>query len=130
MPPWPRGARPSTLSTQHDGETVQPPMDREAALVRLGGDAELLEELLALMLVQSRELAAEIREAVPRANIKVVLIAAHTIRGSAANLEIGALADAAFVLEAMARRNDLSTADEICARIEAELDRLEEFAAG
>jgi HPt (histidine-containing phosphotransfer) domain-containing protein len=105
-------------------------MNREVALDRLGGDAELLDELIVLMIAQSREFVATIRAALADGDTKAVAVAAHTIKGSAANLEATALTQAAQRLEVMARTNDLAAGMEVCAAIEAEVERLARDCAG
>lgn len=105
------------------------PMDRHAALERLAGDAELLDELIPLMLEQSRQLTAEIRTALAERAASTVVIAAHTIKGSAANLEATPLADAARRLETMARADDLGEGLALCETIEAEVERLARYVA-
>lgn len=101
-----------------------PPMDREAALERLGGDAELLDELLPLMLEQSLELIGTMRHALADGDAKSLVVAAHTIRGSAANLEAADLAAAAERVERLARGDDLAEGATACAAVESELQRL------
>ena len=103
--------------------SIESAIDRAAALDRLGGDVELLEELLVLMTEQSRELVEQIRTGIAKGNANTVVVAAHTIKGSAANLEANALAHAAHVLEALARGGDLSSAPALFATVETELER-------
>lgn len=104
-------------------ETQSCAIDRAAALDRLGGDAELLDELLVLMTEQSRDLIDQIRSGLADGNTKAIVVAAHTIKGSAANLEANALAHAAHELELVARGDDLSGAPAAFAQVEAELER-------
>lgn len=99
-------------------------IDRAAALARLGGDAELLEELLQLMLEQSRELVRTMGEALARGDAAAVRLAAHTIRGSAANLDAEPLRAAAERLEERARAGELGDGAALCAAVAAELERL------
>lgn len=101
-----------------------PPMDRESALERLGGDAELLDELIPLMIDQSLELLETMRKALAAGDAPSLVIAAHTIRGSAANLEAAELAAAAARVERLARDNDLAAGRPACAAVESELQRL------
>jgi two-component system, sensor histidine kinase and response regulator len=109
------------------GTTMNPQsesaIDRAAALDRLGGDVELLEELLVLMIEQSQELVDQIRTGLSQGDAKAVLVAAHTIKGSAANLEANDLARAAQVLESLAHGEDLGDAPAAFAAVEAEFAR-------
>lgn len=104
--------------------TDAPVMDRAMALDRLCGDAELLDELIGLMIEQSRGLVRDIEAALLRGDVAAVCIAAHTIRGSAANLEAVPLRDAAGVLENLAREGDLRDGAAAGAALAAELERL------
>lgn len=101
-----------------------PVMDRAIALDRLCGDAELLDELLGMMIEQSRALVRDIDAALLRGDVAAVCIAAHTIKGSAANLEAVPLRDAAGVLEDLAREGDLRDGAALSAALAAELERL------
>ena len=104
--------------------SAEQPLDRDAALDRLGGDDELLQELIGLMLEQSRELVGDIGAALDRGDAEVVCRAAHTIKGSAANLEAGPLRDTAGALEDLARSGSLAGAEAACAAMNVELERL------
>jgi len=102
---------------------LKPVLNRDAALERLGGDTELLEELLVMMVEESREHLDQIRAALARGDAAAVNHAAHTIKGSAANLEALGVVEAALALEMAGRGGDLAAAAGALARLESELAR-------
>jgi two-component system sensor histidine kinase/response regulator len=83
-------------------------LDRELALSRVGGDAELLKEIAALFMEDYPSVLAEIRVAAARGDAKGVERAAHGLRGSVANFGAQTAVDAALQIERMGRDGDLS----------------------
>jgi two-component system, sensor histidine kinase and response regulator len=75
------------------------PIDREALLNRVGGDEELLMEIVQLFLVDCPLRVAAIRDAVDGGNADDIRLAAHALKGSASNMSATALTAAARTLE-------------------------------
>ena len=96
-----------------------------AALDRMGGDTELLEEVARLFLETTPKLLDQIRWAAGGRNSPELGRAAHTLKGSAQNFGATAVVEAAFRLEQMGRAGDLTGVDEAVAALEAEMERLE-----
>lgn len=103
-------------------------MNLDQALVRLGGDWELYRELLDMLLEDAPEQVREMREAIGRGDAKRLELAAHSLKGAAANLEAGPLRDTALWLETLARDGNLRGTVGAVAELEAELERLRGFA--
>ena len=79
-----------------------PPVDRLAAVGRLGGDADLLAQVIGLFLEDCPARLATLRAAVSRGDAKEIQFVAHTLKGSAATLSANALCEAAAGLEEIA----------------------------
>ena len=98
--------------------------DREAALEQMGGDEELLVELVEVFLEDLPERLREIREAVARADADGLQRAAHTLKGSVGNFAARAVYETALELENVGKSGDLQSAGEVCARLNAQIDLL------
>src|SRR5690348_15829708 len=73
-------------------------LDRDIALSRVGGDAELLREIAVLFLDNYTHWLDELREAATRGDAPAVEKTAHGIKGSVANFGAQSAVDAAFAL--------------------------------
>ena len=108
------------------GETAAPaaaengPIDRVAALQRVGGDAALLAELTRLFLEFCPTSVAAIKAAIDGADPLALRKAAHAMRGAAANLSAGALAEAAQTLERLGAELRLEPAEAAWRQLAAE----------
>ncbi len=82
-------------------------VDLEATLERLGGDQELLENVVQMFLDEYPSLMANLRAGVRQCDAKSLELAGHTVRGLAANFGAAAACDLAFQLELMGREGNL-----------------------
>jgi CheY-like chemotaxis protein len=105
-------------------------LDREAALERAGGDAELLGELADLFLAECPKLMAEVHQAVRAGDASRLRRSAHALKGSVSNFGAAEATAAAQHLEQMGRRQDLSGAEEAWAALQQAMRRLEPALAG
>jgi HPt (histidine-containing phosphotransfer) domain-containing protein len=99
-------------------------LDRDLALSRVGGDAELLKEIAALFLDDYPKVLAEIRAAAARGDSPGIEHAAHGLKGSVANFGAQAAVDAAFRLEQMGLARDLTGVREAIDTLARALDAL------
>ena|SRR3989442_15222261 len=95
-----------------------------AALDRVGGDQELLEEVARLFLQTSPSLLSEIEAAVAGRDPKGLERAAHTLKGSVGNFGADAVFQAAFQLEKLGRAGQLAGVDEAYQNLQTEMERL------
>jgi len=105
----------------HDDE----PLDRCALLDRLGGDAQLLSELIVIHLSQSPSLLTAAQRALQEENGTELARVAHTIKGSAGNFLAHVTVEIAQRLEAFAEQGDFSRARETMSDLQREMERLE-----
>ena len=103
--------------------------DREGAMSRVGGDGELLKELVGLFNGQTPQLLSEIRASVASGDSGAQERASHKLKGSVSNLEAKAAFDAAHRLEAMGLERNLSGAERACDQLDYELKRLQQALA-
>lgn len=103
---------------------AEPAADWAAALERLQGDRELLEEIAGVFREEAPKLLDQIREAIDRRDAPLLKLSAHTLKGALVNFAANGAIDAARRLEMMGKRGDLSTAPEALMALERELDRL------
>jgi HPt (histidine-containing phosphotransfer) domain-containing protein len=97
-------------------------IDRDAVLDRVGGDENLLREIIVIFLDECPALVASIRDALAKQDRRLLERSAHTLKGSLATFGADAATQAALELELSARRGDLHRAPALVARLEVELD--------
>jgi two-component system, sensor histidine kinase and response regulator len=100
------------------------PIDVKAALERLEGDRELLEELVQLFKEECPKALDEIHAAIAAGDAPLLTRLAHTLKGSSASLSARPLAEAAAALEKQAASGDLAEAGRLCGNVEKEAERL------
>ncbi len=112
------------------GEGVEPPQpeapawSREQALALLGGDAELLAELMPLLRQEAHQRLPALKAAVAAQDVETVAGITHNLAGSADNLAAKALATAARELGQAANLHDWAGATDALQRVVHEVLRL------
>ena len=104
-------------------DAEQPFLNREAALARVDGDEEFLQELAVDMLQSLDGLAEGIEAAISGEDPRKLMKAAHTLRGSAANFYAQPLVDAAANVEQLGRVADLDNVAAPHAELKANLEQ-------
>jgi HPt (histidine-containing phosphotransfer) domain-containing protein len=99
-------------------------VDRAAALERVGGDLELLQELAQLFLEDSARQLVQMRQAIAQGNGHALQQAAHALKGSVAIFGAPEAVAAAQQLEALGRTEDLGPATESLTALEEHIQRL------
>src|SRR4051812_19198735 len=107
-----------------DNESPGGGLDRELALSRVGGDAELLKEIAALFIEDYPNGLAEIRAALALGDGKAIERAAHGLKGSVSTFGARAAVDLAFEVEQSGHALDLDRAKEALVRLEQVLTEL------
>ena len=88
-------------------------LDRELAMARVGGDAELLQELAQLFLEEYPRLMEELRAALEQGDAQLVERTAHGLKGSVANFGAKPAVDAAYQIEQLGRGGKLGPVAEV-----------------
>lgn len=98
--------------------------DMEAALARMEGDRELLEEIIGLFAKECPRTLEEIKAALSAKDAPLLERLAHTLKGSSANVSATGLCHAALGLEMHARSGDFSKSRDQVEVLEEEWQRL------
>jgi two-component system, sensor histidine kinase and response regulator len=117
----------ATTPDRHAQATQEPAsvvFSREAALLKMGGDEELLREVVMAFLEACEDTAGPVEVAVRLGDAKALHRAAHTLKGSVAMFTMGPVYEAALELERCGRDDRMQTARESYRRLRDELDRL------
>ena len=104
-----------------------PPFDLPELLVRCVGDAHLVEKLLGMFPGRVSAAVGAVAACYESRNAPGLAGAAHSIKGSAANLSATAVQRVAEELEALGRAGDVAAADRLVAELRAEADRCVAF---
>ena len=98
----------------------------QTLLETLGGDRELLREVIELFLDHYPTELTKLTAAVEQQDTPAVRAAAHTLKGEAAQLGLEKARDLAYQLEVMGRDDQLSGAEAALAELQAEMSRAAE----
>jgi two-component system, sensor histidine kinase and response regulator len=93
--------------------TTSAGIDREVALSRVGGDAELLKEIAQLFIDDYPRAMEDIRQAADRGDAKSLERSAHGLKGSVANFGAPSAVEAARKLESMGRAAQLANIQDV-----------------
>lgn len=105
---------------------MEPIIDIAAATERMGGDLEILHEVMRIFLEESPRMLAAIAQAVAARDAKALELAAHCLKGSALMLAAGRLHEYTSALEMMGREARLDAAPDVWVELEDETLRLRE----
>ena len=94
---------------------------------RVDGDEELMREVLAIYLEDTPTLLDALRQALETKQAEAVSKAAHTLKGSSANIAAERLRSQAYQLEQQARAGDLNRATALFETIQSEFQELEKI---
>ncbi len=109
--------------------TDMPVFDRETALDRVNGEAELLDEVIELFLTDAPNRLAEVRTALEQGDPNRLQIAAHSLKGAAGYVGADRTSAQAHKLEDLGRRGELSQAIDEYQLLEREIEQLREAIA-
>jgi HPt (histidine-containing phosphotransfer) domain-containing protein len=101
-----------------------PAIDWDAALVRCGGRAEVLDELAGTFVVEGPQLVARIGEALSRGDAAALRLAAHALKGAAGLFGAQAVEAQARTLEGLGRDGALGDAPAAAEALRHEVDAL------
>jgi CheY-like chemotaxis protein len=102
----------------------KPSFNLQAALERVEGDRDLLNEMATLFLAEYPRFVQQLHQAIAENDPATVSYAAHTLKGSVGNFVDEETAAAAFLLEKMGREGALAQAPDALAQLESALARL------
>lgn len=103
---------------------VGPAIDRDLALARVGGDADLLKEIALLFLDDYPRALADLRAAVARGDARNVERAAHGLKGAVSHFGATAAVEAAYTIEQLGRAQRLAEVNPVVEELEKALGAL------
>ncbi|MCL4692596.1 MAG: response regulator [Candidatus Hydrogenedentes bacterium] len=101
----------------------KPVFNRRALLARLDNDTELFDELVQVFLADCDAQFGRMRSALSQRDATSLSRLAHTLKGSALNVEAGDIADSARTLEASAAKQDWELVDAALKDVELALQK-------
>ncbi|MCH7995562.1 MAG: response regulator, partial [Planctomycetes bacterium] len=105
----------------------QQPIDVETALDQLGGDRELLDDVVRIFVDTVPDLLTELRSACSSSDAKQVQASAHCIKGAASNICAEPIRDLAQRIEEMGKQDELEHLDSALVQLQDHMDRLRAF---
>jgi len=105
-------------------ETISPIIDRELALERAGGSADLADELFAMLLHELPLRRERVQESFQRDDTDTLLDQVHKLNGSATYCGVPALKEAAERLELRLKRGSGAVQEAEIRAVLAEIDRV------
>ena len=99
-------------------------VDRAAVLDRVGGDEDLLREITCLFLTEYPRLIDEIQSAVDTGDATRLERAAHSLKGSVSNFGAPAATEAAYRLESIGRKLQMTQAAEALEELVSQFQQL------
>lgn len=98
--------------------------DEAELMDRLGGDREILREVVAIFCHSTPDLVSEIRTSIEGRDLTRLRASAHTLKGAAGNLSAKRLAALALELEDAGQSSDVARAAHYFPRLAAEAEEL------
>ncbi|HKY20129.1 MAG TPA: response regulator [Vicinamibacterales bacterium] len=114
-----QGSTPSSAAASTGDSKTLPITD--TLLARVGGNQEVLQEIIGLFFEDAPKLLGDIREALQKEDAQAVYRAAHTLKGSVGNFDAFGAVELAQRLEARSREGDVVAATTVFALLEAEI---------
>ena len=104
--------------------------DLAAATVRVGGKVQHLKKIAAVFLDESAKLLAEMRQAIADGEAQKLKRAAHSFKGAVGLFGAAGAMQAAQQLEKIGCSGDLTGAEDVYAKMEHEMKRLQPALTG
>jgi PAS domain S-box-containing protein len=120
----PAEAEPEPPAREDETVVDEPAIDPDAALARVEGDRELLQEIIGLFLEEAPLRMGEIRAAISDRNANALERAAHSLKGSVSYFGAPRAYEAALRLESLGREGDWRDVDSAGAALEQALARV------
>ena len=99
--------------------------DFEDALDKVGGDREILEEILVVFSESYPDQLNELKNAIDKGDAPIIERTAHTLKGSVGTFSAKKAFETAFRLENMGRDGNLEEAAAVYSKLEQEVEELE-----
>jgi HPt (histidine-containing phosphotransfer) domain-containing protein len=127
--PWPTEQKQEDAVPESNQPASEPVLDLEAALVRLGGDRELLRDLIGFFFEDSPPLLEQIERGLAAREPSVVERSAHSLKGLSSNFSAARAVQAALRLEKMGHAGNLADGATALTELHREVAALHEALA-
>ena len=117
----------ATSMSEEEDSVCPSPIHIERALDQMGGDVELMHEILRIFIDTAPQLLETIQTASNQNDADGLHMAAHSLKGAASNICADATQAVAFKLEMMGRERDLAGADSLLPELEKHLSDLKRY---
>jgi HPt (histidine-containing phosphotransfer) domain-containing protein len=104
-----------------------PPIIKEEALARIGGEEEFLKELLEIYRDEFDKRYTALRKAIEEKDFQAIRENGHSLKGASDNLSLPGLREAAFEMEMAGKNQEIDKAVKALNSLKKEFDRLEIF---
>lgn len=104
--------------------TLADAFDRRELAEQLGGDEELVREVIELFVQDCPNQVSAIKAAVANGDDRQLYVVAHTLKGAASTLTAHAVAEVARILEMLGREGRACAGTGPCQELEVEASRL------
>lgn len=111
----------------HDQANLEPPVDLAAAMETAGDDLELLEAVVEISMDECDRLMGELQQAISKKDAGALEHAAHTLKGTIANIGALKAKDLAQKLETMGTDGEVNGAEPIYQALQPEVARILAF---
>lgn len=102
----------------------KPVFDRELLLERLGGDSDLVDEIVQIFLESAEEMIATVDSAVADGDAHRVERSAHALKGALLNIAAEPVAERALRLEQVGRSGELELCSQLLDELKQDYDLL------
>lgn len=102
-------------------------IDKEGGIRRVGGDADLYQELMEMFFDQSNQQIEELNDAIEKKETQSIKHLAHSIKGAASNLGVLLVQESAHVLEKNGNENKMNEALQNFNKLKQDLIRVKEI---
>ena len=107
--------------------TDKPVFDREGLIERLGGDTELVDEIVQIFLESANDMMTTVESAVADGEAHRVERSAHSLKGALLNISADPVAERAQRLEQAGRSGELELCSQLLDELKQEYDLLLQF---
>ncbi|RLB07078.1 MAG: hypothetical protein DRG27_06805 [Deltaproteobacteria bacterium] len=99
-------------------------IDMKRAMDAVGGDKELLNELLNMFYEDSKAKLKEIKEAIKNKDYEKLRELVHAVKGASANIGLTEIYEICLELENMAKKKDISGSDKLYSKLKENIEAL------
>jgi two-component system sensor histidine kinase/response regulator len=114
------------MASTNENKFSEQVFDKTKALENLGGDMDLLKEIIEIFLDDFPNQMKQIREGILTGDAEAVEHAAHSLKGSVANFAAKRAYDAAYRLEVLGREGNLEETNEALGDLEKEIEEMKD----